>query len=144
MRVSRQRAVETLVHRETKLEAEEVDLEEKEKREYQHKLKILRQIAEWKRYMSGTSLQSNERCEHTWTQPSHLAFDQHPNSSWQMMMHCHGKCGGVFSTNYTTWMTDYLLFDLPWTPACGQPLSTTLELCEFLEVPVATERLQGP
>ena len=60
MRVSRQRAVETLVHQETKLEAEEVDLEEKEKREYQHKLKILRQIAEWKRYMSVGLLKNQE------------------------------------------------------------------------------------
>ena len=42
----------------------EVNLENGEKREYQHKVKILRQIAEWRRDMSGGLLKNQRQIVH--------------------------------------------------------------------------------
>ena len=42
------------------------------------------------------------------------------------------------------YLDDYLLLGPPGTPVCRQALTTTLELCQFLGVPVAMEKVQGP
>ena len=42
------------------------------------------------------------------------------------------------------YLDDYLLVGPPATPSCGRQLTTFLEVCQHLGVPVAHDKVEGP